>query len=81
MLPDSKVVDAPSHQITALQTIEMAKDFEFVVLFTSSLGLHVDLKIAEMMKDANPKLKIAFASNSRARGSSSALRSGLRGAP
>jgi radical SAM superfamily enzyme YgiQ (UPF0313 family) len=60
MLPDSKVVDAPPHQITALQTIEMAKDFEFVVLFTSSLGLHVDLKIAEMMKDANPKLRIAF---------------------
>src|SRR5580704_15170184 len=60
MLPDSKVVDAPAHQITALQTIEMAKDFEFVVLFTSSLGLHVDLKIAEMMKDANPRLKIAF---------------------
>jgi hopanoid biosynthesis associated radical SAM protein HpnJ len=60
MLPDSKVVDAPAHQITALQAIEMAKDFEFVVLFTSSLGLHVDLKIAEMMKDANPKLKIAF---------------------
>ncbi len=31
-----------------------------MVLFTSSLGLHVDLKIAEMMKDANPKLRIAF---------------------
>jgi hopanoid biosynthesis associated radical SAM protein HpnJ len=60
MLPDSKVVDAPPHQITALQTIEMAKDFEFVVLFTSSLGLHVDVKIAEMMKDANPKVRIAF---------------------
>jgi hypothetical protein len=26
----------------------MAKDFEFVVLFTSSRGLHIDLKIAEM---------------------------------
>ena len=60
MLPDSKVVDAPPHKITALETIEMAKDFELVVLFTSSLGLRIDLKIAEMMKDANPKLKIAF---------------------
>ena len=60
MLPDSKVVDAPPHKITALQTVEMARDYEFVVLFTSSLGLRIDLKIAEMMKDANPKLKIAF---------------------
>src|SRR5208337_1058249 len=60
MLPDSRVVDAPSHKITALDTIEIAKDFELVVLFTSSLGLRIDLKIAELMKDANPKLKIAF---------------------
>ena len=60
MLPDSKVVDAPPHKISAVQTVEMAKNFEFVVLFTSSLGLRVDLKIAEMMKDANPKLKVAF---------------------
>src|SRR5258708_4924136 len=60
MLPDSKVVDAPPHKITAVQTVEMAKDFELVVLFTSSLGFSIDLKIAEMMKDANPKLKVAF---------------------
>src|SRR5277367_1574242 len=60
MLPDSKVVDAPSHKVSILQTVEMARDFELLVLFTSSLGFGVDLKIAEMMKDTNPKLKIAF---------------------
>jgi len=60
MLPDSKVVDAPPHKISVLQTVEMAKDFELVVLFTSTLGLSIDLKIAEMMKAANPKVKIAF---------------------
>jgi hypothetical protein len=60
MLPDSKVVDAPPHKISAMKTVEMAKDFELLVLFTSSLGLRVDLKIAEMMKDTNPKLKIGF---------------------
>jgi hopanoid biosynthesis associated radical SAM protein HpnJ len=30
------------------------------VLFTSSVGFRVDLKIAEMIKDTNPKLKVAF---------------------
>ena len=35
----------------------MAKDFELLVLFTSSPGFHVDVKIAEMMKDANPKMQ------------------------
>ena len=60
LLPDSKVVDAPPHKISALATVEMAKDYELVVLFTSTVGLRVDLRIAAMMKDANPKLKIGF---------------------
>jgi hopanoid biosynthesis associated radical SAM protein HpnJ len=53
-------VDAPPHKISVMQTIEMAKDFELLVLFTSSLGFHVDLKVAEMMKDTTPRLKVAF---------------------
>src|SRR5437764_7859851 len=60
LLPDSKVVDAPPHKITIEQTVAMANDFELMVLFTSSPGFHVDTKIAEMMKDVNPKLKVAF---------------------
>ena len=60
MLADSKVVDAPPHKISIEQTVEMGKDFELLVLFTSSPGFHVDLRMAEMMKDANPKIKVAF---------------------
>jgi hopanoid biosynthesis associated radical SAM protein HpnJ len=60
MLPDSKVVDAPPHKISIDQTVAMADDFELLVLFTSTLGFDVDVKIAEMMKDVNPKLKVAF---------------------
>ena len=30
------------------------------MLFTSTPGFNVDVKIAEMMKDINPKLKVAF---------------------
>ena len=60
MLPDSKVVDAPPHHISIEQTVEMARDFELVVLFTSTPGLAVDVKIAAMMRDSNPKLKVCF---------------------
>src|ERR1035438_308057 len=60
MLEDSKVVDGPPHKITIDQTVAMANDFELMVLFTSSPGFHVDVKIAEMMKDVNPKMKVAF---------------------
>jgi len=60
MLPDSKVVDAPPHKISIEQTVAMARDFELLVLFTSTPGFEVDVRIAGMMKDANPKLKVAF---------------------
>ena len=60
MLPDSKVVDAPPHKISIEQTVAMANDFELLVLFTSTPGFHVDVKMAEMMKDRNSKLKVAF---------------------
>ncbi|MCU1337379.1 MAG: Radical domain protein [Bryobacterales bacterium] len=60
MLEDSKVVDAPAHGVSIEQTVAMAKDFELLVLFTSSPGFHVDVRIAEMMKDANSKMQVAF---------------------
>ncbi|MCS6952090.1 MAG: hopanoid biosynthesis associated radical SAM protein HpnJ [Bryobacteraceae bacterium] len=60
MLPDSKVVDAPPHKISIEQTVALARDFELLVLFTSTPGLHVDIRIAEMMRDANPRLRVAF---------------------
>lgn len=60
MLADSKVVDGPPHKVSIEQTVEMAKDFELLVLFTSTPGFSVDVRIAEMMKDVNSKLKVAF---------------------
>jgi hopanoid biosynthesis associated radical SAM protein HpnJ len=60
MLPDSKVVDAPPHKISIEQVVEMGKDFELLVLFTSTPGFDVDVKMTILMKAANPKLKVCF---------------------
>ena len=60
MLADSRVVDAPPHKISIDQCVAMASDFELLVLFTSTPGFDVDVRIAGMMKDANPKMKVAF---------------------
>src|SRR5437867_2482231 len=51
LLADSKVVDAPPHGVSIEQTVEMAREFELLVLFTSTPGFHVDVKMAEMRKD------------------------------
>jgi hopanoid biosynthesis associated radical SAM protein HpnJ len=60
LMPDSRVVDAPPHKISIEQTVGMARDFELLVLFTSTPGFHIDVKMAEMMRDSNPRLKVAF---------------------
>ena len=60
MIPGSKVVDAPPHGVTVEQTLQMAREYEFVVLFTSTPGFESDIRLAEMMKDVNPRLQIAF---------------------
>jgi hopanoid biosynthesis associated radical SAM protein HpnJ len=60
MLPDSKVVDAPPHHVSIEQCVEMAKQYELLVLFTSTPGFHVDVRMAQMMRDSNPKLRVAF---------------------
>ena len=60
MLPGSRLLDAPPHKISAMQTIQISKDYEFVVVFTSTVGFLSDLKLARAMKEARPDLKIAF---------------------
>lgn len=60
MLEDSRLLDAPSHHVSAQETIEVAKQYEFLVLFTSTPGFPGDCKLAEAMKASNPNLKVAF---------------------
>jgi hopanoid biosynthesis associated radical SAM protein HpnJ len=60
MLPGSRLLDAPPHGITAEETLRIARDYDFVVLFTSTPGFPGDIGLAAAMKDNDPKLKIAF---------------------
>lgn len=60
MLPGSRVLDAPPSKTTPAETIKIAQDYDFVVLFTSTIGFTSDLGLARRMKEAKPDLKIAF---------------------
>jgi hopanoid biosynthesis associated radical SAM protein HpnJ len=60
LIQDSRLLDAPPHGVTPEQTIEISKQYDFVTLYTSTPGWKNDLKLAEMMKQAKPDLKIAF---------------------
>ncbi|HYV75361.1 MAG TPA: hopanoid biosynthesis associated radical SAM protein HpnJ [Candidatus Binatia bacterium] len=60
MLEGSRLLDAAPHHISAEETINIGKDFDFLVLFTSTPGFPGDIQLAAKMKQANPKLKICF---------------------
>jgi hopanoid biosynthesis associated radical SAM protein HpnJ len=60
MLEGARLLDAPPHHISGQETIEIAKEYEFLVLFTSTPGFPGDIRLARAIKGANPKIKIAF---------------------
>jgi len=60
MIEGARLLDAPPHYVSAEETINIAKEYEFLVLYTSTPGFPGDIKLAQKIKDANPKIKIAF---------------------
>ena len=60
MLEGARLLDAPSHHVSGEETIKIARDYEFLVLFTSTPGFPGDILLAKAIKQANPKIKIAF---------------------
>src|ERR1700674_4240387 len=60
MIPGSRLLDASPHKVDWRQTIEICKDYEFLVLFTSTVGFASDVKLIRKIKESNPSLKIAF---------------------
>src|SRR5450755_3737366 len=60
MLEGSRLLDAPPHHISWQEVIRILKDYEFLVLFTSTIGWSGDQKMAMAIREAHPNLKICF---------------------
>jgi hopanoid biosynthesis associated radical SAM protein HpnJ len=60
MLPGSRLLDGPPHHISRDEVIASAQDYEFVVLFTSTVGFQSDLLMARAIKAKKPDLKLCF---------------------
>ena len=60
LLEGARLLDAPPHHISGEETIQIAKDYEFLVLFTSTPGFPGDMRLAKAIKEANPNIKICF---------------------
>jgi hopanoid biosynthesis associated radical SAM protein HpnJ len=60
LIKESRLLDAPPHGVTTHETVTIARDYEFLVIFTSTPGFKNDIRLAERIKDTNPGIKIAF---------------------
>jgi hopanoid biosynthesis associated radical SAM protein HpnJ len=60
LVPDNKLIDAPPARLHLDAVLAEARDYELVVMHTSTPSFASDVKVAEALKDANPKLKIGL---------------------
>jgi hopanoid biosynthesis associated radical SAM protein HpnJ len=60
MLEGARLLDAPPHHVSGDETIQIAKDYEFLVLFTSTPGFPGDIRLARAIREQNPNIKICF---------------------
>jgi len=60
IVPGSRLVDAPPSGLTAADVIPLARDYELIVLHTSSPTFGGDVALAEAFKAANPGVLVGF---------------------
>jgi hopanoid biosynthesis associated radical SAM protein HpnJ len=57
LVEGSKLIDAPPHKIGIDSVVKQARDYDLVVLHTSTPSFESDIRTIEAMKAANPGLK------------------------
>ena len=60
LVPGSKLIDAPPHDQNVDDVLAIAKDYELVIMHTSTPSLANDVKCAETIKAQKPDTQIGF---------------------
>ena len=60
LAPGSKLLDCPPHEIGVNECLTVAKEFDHVILHTSTPSLRNDCKVAEAIKAQKPETCIGF---------------------
>ncbi len=60
LIPESRLIDAPPARIGMAPILADIKDRDMVVLHTSTPSFASDVKVAQMLKDAKPSLRIGM---------------------
>src|SRR5207302_8293043 len=60
LVPSAKLMDCPPHDIQIKQCLDEAKNYDHVIVHTSTPSLKNDCKVAESIKQNRPGTKIGF---------------------
>lgn len=60
LIPGSRLIDAPACGMHLDEVTAIAKDYELVIIHTSSPSFPSDIRVAQALKDARPALLIGF---------------------
>src|ERR1700747_1603553 len=57
LVPGSRLLDAPADDLTVQQTLDIAREYELVIIHTSTPSFPTDARCAEVLKEVNPNVK------------------------
>jgi hypothetical protein len=60
LVPDSRLIDAPPARLKLADVLPVAGGYELAVLHTSTPSFASDVRVAEALKEENPRLKIGM---------------------
>ena len=60
LVPGSRVLDAPADELTVAQSLAIARDYDLVIIHTSTPSFPTDARFAELLKEAQPGIVIGL---------------------
>ena len=60
LVPDSRLLDCPPHRIGLQECLDIARDYEHVIIHTSTPSLRNDCRVAEALKQHKPDTIVGF---------------------
>ena len=60
LVAGSRVLDAPADELTVEQTLQIAREYDLIIIHTSTPSFPTDARFAELLKEAKPAVKIGL---------------------
>src|SRR5690348_12073 len=60
LVPGSRLLDAPADGLTVAQTLDIARQYELVIVHTSTPSFPGDVRFAGLLKDAHPGIHVGM---------------------